>query len=1048
MLDLKTSQPSNKVPGIFSRLVLRKVREKLRAHRRISLWILILAIVLSPIVYEIRTSAFSSRFLANYAKKLSYQFEPGPSPNIIFPKHGPFDVRAGYALIPEFERRLIEAGYQIKGQVRFSPELLRAAKWGIRPPYSEPTFTKLTIQGKDGQPLFQSPLVEFYFNSFEEIPSLAIKGLLIIENRELDEPKDYRTNPVVDWDRLAKAALLYAGNKLGLPLPVEGGSTLATQMEKYRHSDEGRTDSVLAKLQQMTEASLKVYQNGMDTRDERRQIVLNYLNSVPLAAVPGYGEVHGVGNGLNAWFNLNLHDAQRILNQPGDSPEKARIFKHIVALLCSVKAPSYFLIQNHNALNARANFYIRYLAKAQGISDRFSKQTQAVPLVFSMQHPAYPRPAYAESKATNQIRSKLASLLGVPGFYELNRLDLSVESTIDPQFQHKVSQLFEKLHDPDFITEQGLRGERLLQKGDPSKVIYGMMLLEKTPQGNFLRSTTDTLNAPFDINTGMKMQLGSTAKLRTLVHYLDIIAALHNQYSVMSPEELGQAKNAARDPLTLWVLDVLNQDLKPDMDQMLQWALDRKYSANPRETFFTGGGIHEFHNFQKTDNGRILMVREATKYSVNLVYVRLMRDIVKYYEAHLPYDIEEVLKNYDNPMRQKLLQESSEEESKYFLYQAYKAFKKIYPETIIYELLGDNAASAKHLAITFYAWNHDKTEQALSQWLAKHLDAIPENQIRKLIKSYGNPQLNLADYGYLLGIHPLKLWCAGEIIQNPQITWKQLWSKSHEVQKLTAAWLFKAQNRSAQDKRLRIRFEQDAFSQMTPVWKRLGFPFDRLVPSLATALGSSGDRPEALAQLMGILMNDGYLKPIVRITQLHFAHNTPYETVLEPVDKAGIQVIPQSVARAILPVLAQVVQGGTAARLASAITNGERPLIVGGKTGSGDNRFESVGRGGQIISSNPVDRTAVFVFYIEDRYWGVITVYVPGNESGDFGFTSSLPVAILKLLAPDIQAMWTNRISQAPTAIVPTAPGNSQQPSQVPQSIVLPSAVESTSGAD
>jgi membrane peptidoglycan carboxypeptidase len=201
---------------------------------------------------------------------------------------------------------------------------------------------------------------------------------------------------------------------------------------------------------------------------------------------------------------------------------------------------------------------------------------------------------------------------------------------------------------------------------------------------------------------------------------------------------------------------------------------------------------------------------------------------------------------------------------------------------------------------------------------------------------------------------------------------------------------------------------------------------------------------------MGILMNDGCLKPIVRITRLRFAHNTPYETVMEPVDKAGAQVIPQSVAHAILPVLAQVVQGGTAARVAGAITNGERPLIVGGKTGSGDNRFESVGRGGQVVSSRPVDRTAVFVFYIEDRYWGVITVFVPGNESGDFGFTSALPVAILKLLAPDIQAMWTNRIPSPPTTVVQTAPGSPQQRSnsQDPQVIILPSTEESSPGAD
>ena len=121
----------------------------------------------------------------------------------------------------------------------------------------------------------------------------------------------------MDWERLAKAAILYAGNKLGLPLPVEGGSTLATQMEKYRHSYEGRTDTVLAKLRQMTDASLKVYQKGPDTREERRQIILDYLNSIPLAAAPGYGELHGIGNGLNAWFGLTLQDVQKSLALPG-----------------------------------------------------------------------------------------------------------------------------------------------------------------------------------------------------------------------------------------------------------------------------------------------------------------------------------------------------------------------------------------------------------------------------------------------------------------------------------------------------------------------------------------------------------------------------------------------------------------------------------------------------------------------------------------------------------------------------------------------------------
>jgi hypothetical protein len=41
---------------------------------------------------------------------------------------------------------------------------------------------------------------------------------------------------------------------------------------------------------------------------------------------------------------------------------------------------------------------------------------------------------------------------------------------------------------------------------------------------------------------------------------------------------------------------------------------------------------------------------------------------------------------------------------------------------------------------------------------------------------------------------------------------------------------------------------------------------------------------------------------------------------------------------------------------------------VGGKTGSGDNRYKTFNRHGHETSSRVVSRTAAFVFYIGDRY--------------------------------------------------------------------------------
>ena len=1017
MIDLKPDLHCGSWIEVYASNRLKEFQAIRTAHVRFfkwCRWILIAAVILVPIIYELRTSALQSWVLSRYARNLSFKVQPGQSPNIIFPKHGPFDIRAGYALIPDFEQRLRASGYTTVAQARFSPELERVTKWGILPPYSEPNSTKLTINGMDGAPLFQAPVEGYFFDSFDEIPALVVKSLLLIEDRELSEPADSRTNPVVDWDRLAKAALLYTGHKLGLPLPVEGGSTLATQIEKYRHSYEGRTDSMMAKLRQMTDASLKVYQNGQDTREERRQIILDYLNSIPLAAAPGYGELHGIGDGLNAWFGLNLSDVQKALSLPDNNPEKVKAFKHTLALLCSVKAPTYYLVQNRAALQTRANLYAQLLANVQAVSQDFASRVIAMPLSFPARRPKKSFPSYAERKAVNELRAKLSALLGMPGLYELDRLHLDVESTIDPGLQHSVVSLFQKLHDPKFIESAGLKGERLLAKGDPAKVIYGMMLFEKTPNGNQLRVVTDNLNAPFDINTGMKMQLGSTAKLRTLVNYLNIVAGLHAQLSALDPPARKKQLEAARDPITRWAAETLEAAPDVKLDAFLQLALDRKYSGNPGEAFFTGGGLHTFGNFDKAENGRIYTVREATALSVNLSYIRLMRDMVRYYEARLPYDANAILADMDNPLRRKLLQEIADEESKTFLYQAYKSFQKKSPEEIVKELLGKKAESDRHLAILFYAWHRGADEAGLADWLQKFLGPLKSHQTAKLAKAYGNPRLNLSDYGYLLGIHPLRVWCAAEMARDASVGWEQLWDQSVEARQISATWLFKTRNRSAQELRLRIRFEQDAFTRMTPQWKRLGFPFDRLVPSLATAIGSSGDRPESLAQLMGILLNDGVMKPTVRMGRLRFASNTPYETIMSPVPSEGTRVTPQEVARAILPVLALVVQRGTAVRLAGAYKIGDKPLVVGGKTGSGDNRFDSVGRGGQVISSRPVDRTAAFVFYIEDRFFGVMTVFVPGKEAGDYGFTSSLPVAILKLLAPDVTKLWPQPVDIGP----------------------------------
>jgi len=97
------------------------------------------------------------------------------------------------------------------------------------------------------------------------------------------------------------------------------------------------------------------------------------------------------------------------------------------------------------------------------------------------------------------------------------------------------------------------------------------------------------------------------------------------------------------------------------------------------------------------------------------------------------------------------------------------------------------------------------------------------------------------------------------------------------------------------------------------------------------------------------------------------------------------------------------VHGGTAGRLQGALkdVNG-RVIEIGGKTGTGDHRYQRIGRGGRVISERKIDRSATFVFMIGDRYFGTIMAYVREPYAARYRFTSALPTELLKSLGPQL----------------------------------------------
>ena len=975
-------------------------------------WLLLAFLAAALVIREMHTSALQSQVFAYCSKKMTYTVGPGPSDSVVFPRGGPWDERLGYSRIPEFSRLLEGQGFRVREQARFTRELQLAAGLGLTPPYREPAGAGLVIRSAQGNALYQAVSGASLFASYEEIPPPIVDALLFIEDRGLARrPADCRTNPVVDWNRLAKAAWTYLGTKLGLPVRLQGGSTLATQIEKYRHWPGGRTASAGDKLRQMVSASLKVYDNGVDACEARRRIVRDYLNTVPLGAVPGYGEVHGIGEGLYAWFGADLREVSDLLRDPGEPQDsgrreaKARAYKQVLALLYAARAPSRYLAGNSGELEDKVDGYVRLMAAAGLIDSDFARAVESVRLSFDP-HPAQPRNRAPRDKASGAIRNYLLRALRIPGLYELDRLHLEADSTIDEELQDAAARVITDLRNEEFLRSHGMLEDRLLSRGRPEDVNYSVLLFESRPEGNLLRVQSDSLADPFDANEGVKMQLGSTAKLRTLAHYLEIMTALHEEMTRPGGPRPSERARSARDPLTRWAAQTLAAEPGLDLSAFLRKALERSYSASPHEVFFTGGGLHTFSNFDAADNGRVLSVREGLVRSVNLVFIRLMRDLVLFHRSRLPYDPDALLNLPDHPERRRLLEKSAEEESRHFLWEAYEAYRGLSPQAVLARLLRSGERNNRKLAIVGLAWNRDSggtAEEVLARWFAGlGIPAAPE-EIRRLARAYGDPRLNLADYAFLLDVHPLELWCAGTLRRDPEISWAELWQRSAEARRTASAWLFRSRNRRAQDLRLRARIEEDAFERMTPYWKRLGFPFERLVPSLATAIGSSSDRPAALAELMGIIVNDGVRRPVLRVRDIRLAPGTPYHTVLGASPAPGERVMHPEVARVLREVLAEVVQKGTARRLAGAFGDPERGApAVGGKTGSGDNRFVVFGPGGAKLAARPVDRTATFAFYIGDRYFGVITAYVEGRAAEDYRFTSALPVTVLKLLAPDI----------------------------------------------
>jgi membrane peptidoglycan carboxypeptidase len=957
---------------------------------------------------EMRTSLFQSKLLAPIAPKITYRMAKDQSSRPLQAPSGPYDQRLGYTRLPEFSSRLINQGYAVHAQAEVSEEMHKVVQKGIFPIFKEKSMAGLDIRDRSGQTVFTFSSPKRIFHTYDEIPPLLIQMLLFIEDRKLLDSTAPFMNPAVNWTRLVKALTEKASELIMPGAPVSGGSTLATQMEKFRHSENGRTQSMQDKLQQVLSASLRSYQEGAETMPARRRIVLDYINSVPLAAFPGYGEVTGLGDGLWVWYGVELNQVTDALRDNSGSEkvsldERAMRLKQVLSLLLAHKKPSFFFNGGRGELESRCKGFLGLMASENIISPELAAAAEKIPLELRDTPVPHSGATWVDRKAFNPLRLKLNSILGNERLYDLDRLDLLAKSSLDLSAQRSTTELLMRLKDPKFVDEHGLRQARLLGSGNPANVVYAFTLYERTSLGNVLRVQTDTSDQMLNFNEGIKLDLGSSAKLRTLICYLEIIAELYHQYHSSNINDLRQIQSAPQDELRRWAVSYLINNRNSSLSAMLRAALERKYSGNPREKFFTGGGLHTFQNFDRKDDHRLISVREGLLHSVNLVFIRLMRDVVRYhmYDNSGPVPGGEILN--DPFQRNQLLTRFADYEGTTYLRKFYNQYRNKSKDEMLDIFFQSVGPVPRRLSAAYRYLFPEKDLDAFARFMKENLPAhsLTQASIEKMYSNGVREGISVNEVGFIAGVHPLELWLVGYMQHNPAAAWQNIREQGRPLFLETYDWLFRTENRSAQKRSMAVILERDVFQKIHARWKRLGYSFDSLVPSYATAIGTSGDTPAALADMMGVLLNDGLRQPSHILEEIRLGADTPYETQFRLEPPPGERVLAPEIAHIVKEALYDVVRVGTAVRLNRVFARKDGTVIaIGGKTGTGDHRYKIFDSSGNMLSSKAMHRSATFTFIFGDRFFGVISAYVLGPASADYHFTSSLPLSVLKMLSP------------------------------------------------
>ena len=389
-----------------------------------------------------------------------------------------------------------------------------------------------------------------------------------------------------------------------------------------------------------------------------------------------------------------------------------------------------------------------------------------------------------------------------------------------------------------------------------------------------------------------------------------------------------------------------------------------------------------------------MSVRDAFRSSVNLVFIRLMRDIVNYHLYREPESIGRILEDPADPRREAYLTRFADREGSEFMRQFYRKYQGKTAAEALDLIIGGIRPTPPRLATILRSVNPEASVEDLRALLSARLPdvTLPDDAVAALHRKYAPDAFSLMDRGYIARVHPLELWLLDYL-------------RAHPGASLTDT-LRASADRAAGGLRLALQdlasqcagqaHRQPAGARRVPRDPaRLGAPrlSLRVAHAIARERGRRVRRPARRPRRA-----DGH--PRERRPALSDRHRGPdrarpghpYETRLSHPGAAGQQVLAPEIAAVARGALADVVTQGTARGLLDFLRRDGKGHVVGGKTGTGDHRFETYAPGRRLIESRVVNRAATFVFQIDDRFFGNLTAYVPGPEAARYQFTSALPV--------------------------------------------------------